>query len=108
MPSHDFTALFEKYPRIIRHMPNTFKSHQFILELARQEQMLYIEALYDYRDKRRSGKRTPFLIVHGLLAQQLGAYPLLIEKVEVVNSKDIFGQPASSVKWRKVRASHQQ
>ena len=102
MPSHDFTALFEKYPRIIRHMPNTFKSHQFILALARQEQKLYIEALYDYRDKRRSGKRAPFLIVHGRLAQQLGKFPYLIRKVCDENSKDIFGQTNTSVKWEKV------
>jgi len=102
MPSHDFTALFEKYPSIIRKMPTAFTSHQFILELARQEQRLYIEALYDNRDMRRSGKRAPFLIVHARLAQELGKFPHLIRKLKTVNSKDIFGQPNSSVKWEKV------
>jgi hypothetical protein len=102
MAKHDFTELFARYPSIIQQMPDTFTSHQFILELARREQKLYVEALYDYRDKRRSGKRAPFLIVHGILAQQLSAHPDLIRKERTVNSKDIFRQPNTSVKWKKV------
>lgn len=102
MSEHDFNTLFDKYPVIIRKMPNTFTSHQFILELARKEQKLYIEALYDHRDMRRSGKRAPFLAVHRRLAQELSQFPHLIRKVRTVNSKDIFGQSNTSVRWTKL------
>jgi len=103
MYKHDFGGLFARYPEIIRQMPKTFTSHKFILELARLEQKLYIEALYDYRDKRRSGKRAPFLMVHGILAQQLTKCPKLIRYAgKEKNSTDIFGQPNSCAKWEKV------
>ena len=98
---HDFSELFAKYPNLISQMPDTFTSHQFIQHLAQVEQKLYIEALYDCRDKRRSGKRAPFLIVHGILAQQLLEHPDLIGKVRDVNSRDIFGESNSSSEWRK-------
>ena len=47
---HDFSELFAQYPAIIEQMPGTFKSHEFILKLAHQNQRLYIEALCSYRD----------------------------------------------------------
>jgi len=103
MPSHDFTALFDKYPGLIRQMPPTFTSHKFILELARREQKLYVEALYDYREKKHRGKRAPFLMVHAVLAQELSAFPHLVRQVRNVNSKDIFGRPNTSAKWKKVQ-----
>jgi len=97
-----FEELFEKYPKVINEMNKTFTSHDFILALAHKNQTAYIEALYANRDKRRSGKRTPFLIVHARLAQELANYPKLIRRVGTVNSKDIFGQPNTSVQWEKV------
>ena len=103
MPKDDFIALFDRYPAIIERMQKTFTSHQFIVQLARQEQKLYIEALYAYRNKRRRGKRTPFLMVHGILAQQLTKCPKLIRYAgKEKNSTDIFGQPNSCAKWEKV------
>jgi hypothetical protein len=103
MPKDVFIALDDKYPDIIRQMLGTFTSHEFILQLARQEQKLYIEALYAYRAKRHRGKRTPFLMVHGILAQQLTKCPKLIRYAgKEKSSTDIFGQPNSCAKWEKV------
>lgn len=45
MPEHDFSNIYAQYPDIIAQMPEAFTSHQFILELARQNQTIYIEAL---------------------------------------------------------------
>lgn len=104
MPEHDFTPLYAQYPSIITQMPQEFTSHQFILALARQHQTLYVEALYSYRHHLHRGVPTPFLIVHGILAQRLAAYPQLIEQVQKLKiSRDIFGQDNSCSEWRKVR-----
>ena len=103
MPNHDFTPLYAHYPSIIAQMPETFTSHQFILELARQHQTLYIEALYSYRHHERNGKPAPFMIVHGILAQHLLSYPNLIEKTRNdAPSQDVFGQDETCSEWRKL------
>ena len=103
MPEHDFTPLYDQYLSIIAQMPQTFTSHQFILELAHQHQTLYVEALYSYRHHVHRDAPAPFLIVHGVLAQHLAAYPNLIEQVQKLKaSKDIFGQDSSCSEWRKI------
>jgi len=71
MPEHDFSALYVHYPSIIAQMGEVFTSHKFILELARQHQDLYVDALYAYRDSLREGRPVPFQIVHGILAKHL-------------------------------------
>jgi len=102
MPEHDFSDLYAQYPDIITQMPEIFTSHQFILELARLNQTLYIEALYSYRNHVHRGVPAPFLMVHGILAQHLLNYPALIEQVRKdATSKNIFGQDASCSEWRK-------
>ena len=102
MPTHDFTELFGKYEKVVGRMPDTFTSHKFILQLARQEQRLYIEALHAYRNKKHRGKPAPFLILHGILAQQLSASPKLIRQMGRVNSTDIFGYSNVCAKWKKL------
>jgi hypothetical protein len=102
MPGHDFSALYAQYPSTIARMRGTFTSHQFILELARQNQNLYIEALYSYRHHTHRNVSAPFMMVHGILAQHLAAYPNLIEQThKSVPSKDIFGQDNACSEWRK-------
>ena len=103
MPEHDFSALYEQYQTAIAQMPETFTSHQFILELARQNQTLYIEALYSYRLHVHRDAPAPFMMVHGILAQHLAAYPNLIEQIRKdAPSTDIFGQDNLCSEWRKV------
>ena len=103
MSQHDFSELYDQFPSIIEQMPNTFTSHQFILELARQNQTAYIEALYYYRHHVHTGKPAPFLMVHATLASQLARYPELIRQVRKdAPSKDIFGQDNQCSEWRKV------
>jgi hypothetical protein len=102
MPEHDFSALYDKYPAIIAQMPEIFTSHQFILELAHQNQVAYIEALYSYRHHLRNGRPTPFMIVHARLARHLAVYPHLIEQISKnVPSRHIFGYGEMCTEWRK-------
>ena len=103
MTEHDFGALYAQYPTTIVQMPETFTSHQFILELARQNQTLYIEALYSYRHHAHKDTAAPFMIVHGILAQHLAEYPSLLEQIRKnAPSSDIFGQENLCSEWRKV------
>jgi len=103
MPEHDFSELYSQYPHVLAQMPKTFNSHQFILELARKNQLAYLEALYSYRDYLHQGEPAPFKNVHRILAQQLSQFPALIIKMpDRVVSTDIFGQTSNSTEWRKV------
>lgn len=103
MADHDFTALYAQYPAVIATLPDCFTSHQFILELARQCQTLYVEALYSYRNHTHRGSPAPFLIVHGLLAQGLLEFPTLIRQTRnSVPSQNIFGEGDTCSEWSKV------
>jgi hypothetical protein len=103
MADHDFSALFAKYPKVISAMADTFTSHQFILELARRYQTLYVEALYSYRHHINRKAPAPFLMVHGRLARQLAEFPKLIRQThKMVRSRDIFGRDNDCSKWAKV------
>lgn len=100
---HDFSALDKHYPAIIAQMPERFTSHQFILELARQHQKLYIEALYSYRDHKHRNVPAPFLMVHGILAQRLLNFPELVEQIRKdAPSKNIFGEDSTCSNWQKL------
>jgi len=102
MSKHDFSPLFDQYPAIIAQMPPVFTSHQFILRIAQQHQVLYIEALHSYRDSMLKGTPTPFRAVHQLLAQRLNAYPELVKLMGNVPSVNIFGQASDCAQWKKV------
>lgn len=104
MARYDFNPLVEQYPTIIEQMPPEFTSHQFILQLAQQNQSQYIEALYSYRYDDDGAPLAPFKIVHGKLAKKLFDFPELIEIVRRdEKSLDIFGQPGECALWRKIR-----
>lgn len=103
MPKHNFDALFEQYPAIIAQMPETFTSHEFILCLAQQNQALYVEALYSYRDSLHRGAPAPFLMVHSILSKRLKLYPNLVKLDRYdVPSTDIFGHPNECAQWKKL------
>ncbi len=100
---HDFSELYSHYPSVIAQMDTTFTSHEFILRLAQQHQVEYIEALYAYRNNLRAGKPAPFMMVHGILALHLQECEGLVTKSRgYVNSVDIFGDEATATEWRKV------
>jgi hypothetical protein len=84
-------------------MPETFTSHEFILELARQNQLQYVEALYNYRTNTHRGSHAPFMTVHGILAKHLLNYPQFISQInKEVPSKNIFGEDDMCSEWRKL------
>jgi len=102
MKQHDFNQIFAHYPDLINQMPNPFTSHQFILQIARQHQALYIEALHTYRNLPDSQNPTPFKTVHGILAKHLNAYPQLVTNIGEVESNDIFTNDNTCARWQKV------
>ncbi len=102
MTLHNFEALYSRYPDVIDQMPASFNSHEFILRLAQQNQTLYIEALFSYRNR---VPQTPFRTVHGILAKHLHSYPDLVREVESETSPDIFGNPNQCSRWEKVQTS---
>jgi hypothetical protein len=102
MAQHDFRALFAQYPAAIESMPASFTSHEFILNLAQNNQAEYVEALHSYRQSRHGSGFAPFKAVHTILSQHLQEYPTLIRHVGPVASKDIFGQANSCAKWTKI------
>lgn len=97
MALHDLQALYNHYPDIIAQMPREFSSHEFILRLAQQHQVDYVEALHSYR----SGE--PFRQVHAILSAQLQRHPTLVTQIEdAVGSPNIFGEPQTCARWRKL------
>jgi hypothetical protein len=92
--------LFDCYSEILAAMPDEFSSHQFIRELGRRHQDLYVEALYAYRHNRHEGTAAPFMAVHALLAQHLNDEPT-IENVGQFDSRDIWEQNSRCARWRK-------
>jgi hypothetical protein len=97
MTCHNFLSLFNHYPQIIGVMGKEFNSHQFILELARRNQKLYIQALNAYKEE-----PAPFRRVHAILSRHLHAYPHLISYIRDVSSKNIFAHKNMCASWRRV------
>ena len=98
-----------RFQRPIRQVPghyrtdaDVFTSHQFILKLAEQNQAAYIEALYAYRNVSYRDKVAPFLMVHGILANQLPKLPNLVTQIPgYISSRDIFGDDSTCTQWKK-------
>lgn len=91
-----FAELERHYPEIIQRMDRRFNAHQFIRELSRQYQGLYIQALAQY-----AGHTSPFMIVHGRLAKALSNWSDLVCSAGDESSTDVFGQPNSASVWVK-------
>ncbi|XUX00127.1 MAG: hypothetical protein TUN42_09580 [Dehalogenimonas sp.] len=96
MSRYNFALLYALYPEVIRQMPRAFTAHEFILELARQNQARYIEALSAYSDL------SPFMVVHGQLAKGLRRFPEIVRYLGYMHSRDIFGLSQNSSNWEKV------
>ncbi len=93
-------SIVSKDPAIISQMPDKFDSHQFILRLTQENQQLYIEEVYHYRDS--SEPAAPFMGVYGMLARHLLEYPELIKQIGTARSENIFGQVNACAEWEKV------
>lgn len=98
MATHAYKALEEIYPKIVRLMPETFDSHDFILELAHKYQKLYIQALYEHRDQIR-----PFHRVHMAIAKRLKKHSDLVKQDGYTSSPNIFGRDNNVAVWQKVK-----
>jgi hypothetical protein len=96
MAQHDFRPLTEQYSAVIASMPPVFNAHEFILELARRNQRLYVEALYTYR------LGNPFQTVHQQLAMILNEFPEVRREGDDLYSEDIWTQSQGCSRWRRV------
>jgi hypothetical protein len=95
--------LYDQYPLIIEQMKSHFNAHQFILQLAHENQVDYINALSIYTDHLRRGQPAPFMMLHGILAQRLRDLHELVRYAGIdENSHDIFEQPQSCSLWEKL------
>lgn len=95
--------LFNQYPAIIEQMPMSFSAHQFILRLAHENQVDYINALSVYRERLMNGHPAPFMILHGILAKRLRALPRFVRYAgNRGDSHDIFEQPEGCSIWEKI------
>lgn len=100
MTLHNFGPLSQQYPAVIQQMPDVFNAHQFILEFARQNQALYVEALYTYRNG------NPFQAVHKQLTEMLKDFPhLVVRHGDDPNSHDIWTNSNGCSRWRKIQAT---
>lgn len=81
-------------------MPDPFDSHQFLLEIAQQNQAEYITALHAYLE---TGNIAPFQAVHKAIIQKLSSHIELVTKIrEDKPSNDIFGHSNQCAEWKKV------
>lgn len=104
MAATDYRRLEAHYAEVIAQMPDTFTSHQFILKLAQQYQVEYIDVLYDSRHMRREGKPVPFMMVHRALADKLNDFPQLVRQSRpAVDSIDIFGNSNTASEWKRIK-----
>lgn len=102
MSQYDFRYLYEKYPDMIRKMPSTFTAHEFIVRLAWDNQVLFIDALQAYRDVLRDGRPAAFQVVHGILAKALYSCTNLITYVgEDKYGRDLYNEKESYSRWLK-------
>ena len=89
--------LIANYPAIIELMDSEFDSHAFILELAHANQATYVAALNNYT---RGG--TPFQTLHAQLSSALHGFPNLVQYVDEVKSRNIFGRVTACARWRRL------
>jgi hypothetical protein len=98
MATEAYKEIENIFPRIIKLMPETFDSHDFILTLAQKYQKLYIQVLYEFRDSKR-----PFHRVHMGIAKRLKKRSDLVAHIDNHFSEDIFGGNNEVAVWRKVK-----
>ena len=104
MATYDFTVLESKFAEIVNQMPDTFDSHEFLLELAQKYQTEYVSALYAYKDYSNKGNPTPFQGVHMAIIQKLAKHSELVRLIRKDKaSKDIFGKSQTCGEWEKVK-----
>ncbi len=98
MTTDAYKALEDVFPKIVRLMQERFDSHDFILELAHKYQKLYIQALYEQKDKKK-----PFETVHKAIGKRLKKRVDLVQHVRDRSSRNIFGLDNEVAFWHKVK-----
>jgi hypothetical protein len=97
MSSNAFKELEEKYPEIVKKMPDEFNSHFFILALVQKYQRLYVQALNEYVKNDQ-----PFQSVHTEIAKRLKKRKDLVKYLYTRSSKNIFGHESGAAVWKKI------
>ena len=97
MPTPEYQALYDCFPALIREMPEKFTSHAFILRLAQENQVAYIEALYQSRID-----SNPFQTVHRALSQRLLQHSDAVRHLGETTSEDIFGRSNHCAQWQRL------
>jgi hypothetical protein len=98
MATNVLDDLEKVYPAIVKLMPDKFDSHQFIQALSLKYQKLYIQALYQHRDKKQ-----PFNTVHKAIAKRLKRYKDLVKHVGYKSSPNIFGLENQVARWQRLK-----
>lgn len=85
---------------IIKELPDTFSSHEFIQKFSQRLQKEYLAVLTQYTDNNQA-----FKTVHGQIARYLSTNheEFGIKKLEKVNSANIFGDVVEIQNWQKVK-----
>jgi len=88
MATDAYEELEKVYPTIVKLMKkDKFDSHNFILVLTQKYQKLYIDALYEHRNQKRTFHR-----VHMAIGKRLKKRVDLVEHIRDRSSKNIFGE----------------
>jgi hypothetical protein len=98
MRTNAYEELENIFPSVVELMPETFDSHEFILVLAQKYQKLYIQLLFQVKDKKR-----PFHSAHMGMGKRLKKRRDLVEHIDNRFSDDIFGGNNEVAVWRKVK-----
>jgi len=90
--------LINKITNTIVTLSDEFTTHELIIQLAKNEQHTYIQALYNHLDS-----ENPFQALHSKIGKHLGQSSHLVTSTsKIVKNVDIFGQSSGSPLWKKI------
>jgi hypothetical protein len=85
-------------PKEIKSLPKTFSTHEFIIQLAQNNQQSYIKALNE-----KITSSTPFMVLHGAIGKYLAQQTDLIKEIDdKYVDADIFGNKSANNRWERI------